>query len=352
MARNDAQRQRRSVGRSVSVPSQRTKRANAQARALARRVWANAKDYVRLEGGRYLRLKRLEEKHGRLVGVVVHDEAKAIGKSLARYRRQGKRIGTRARFGARVVQKGGRCVLLVRTGMGCTGSSIVVYELALLEHAVPVLKVGTCVSMWGKRRGHGVGTVLMPQWAVADEGVTDWDGRVLYPGSGQPAGLASVFTNRRVVGADRALRKSWKNHLRGKLKRFAKRGAIFARDESAVWSADAFYPLLLRPDLIADLAKGHRVVLAGQEPCTKVASIGRGRQGQRLLAWDMECSALFSAGIATGLKVAAALAVSWTTAHWTNIGNCGDPSRGSEQKRLAHAVEHTLVNQAIRFLFS
>ena len=146
--------------------------------------------------GRYLPLEKLTRSY-RLVGVVVHDEVGGFCRALNKHGFSAKPIRIGTRFKARVVSKGRRCILLVGTGMGCTGSSIVIYELALQQQEVPILKVGTCVSTW---ESNEVGTILVPRWAVADDGVVEWDGRACTKGHDLQQEIKEVFKHKRVVG--------------------------------------------------------------------------------------------------------------------------------------------------------
>lgn len=323
----------------------------------------NVQNYLAKTNGRYLKLGELKSKYQsyRLAGVVVHDEVEVFDEAVNEevkneYKWKIEPIRVGKRFQARVVSQGRRYILLIGTGMGCTGSSIVVYELGLQHPKVRILKVGTCVSTWQSDK---VGTILVPRWAIADEGVTELDGRVLGRSHGQQREIEEVFKNKNVVSADQTFREEWNCHLHKHIDKLNKLNGTLADDDTVVWSADAFYPLLLRSDFVEYFAEGHAIRLRNvNRGWTKVRKIRqkvrvKNREGwERLAAWDMECAALFSAGQVLGLEVAAGLVVSWSSEHWRNIAKCSTDTRDEiDDKELAHKIEHVLVLEAILYLF-
>jgi len=305
-----------------------------------------------LATGRYFKLPQLQGRR-RLAGVVVHDDVGAFDIKNIRVTRRAVDIGTR--FRAYLGSRDDHCVLLVGSGMGCTGSSIIAHELALQAKGVPILKIGTCVSM---HPSYEVGTILIPQWAVADEGVTEWDGRIRQTTRVGAPHIREVFTNRTAVAAHRSLRRKWSSHIEGC--DCLRRRVANTNCQIAVWSSDAFYPLLLRPDFVEYLAQGqgHMIQLRGDGCRRKVAKVLRGaparncKRRPRLAAWDMECAALFSAGDAGRLEVAAGLVVSWSSKHWSDIGRRGSLSRTPPEQRIAHKTEAHLIRMAIDCLLT
>jgi len=309
--------------------------------------------YVASTEGRYLELGEFKSNYedNELAGIVLHDEAGVFDKAIyAGFRKNFglslKRLRIGKRFQARVVLKDARCVLLIGTGMGCTGSSIVVHELGFQEIHVPILKIGTCVSTW---RSAEVGTILVPRWAIAAEGVTDWEKPTL------PCPISEIFVNRDVVGMNRDLKKKWIEHIKKcNWKRF--HGAFFDC-ETAVWSADAFYALLEFSDLFQKLAKEYVITLANpRKPRTKVLKIMQKRQranssqSKPLVGWDMECSAIFSAAQKQNLQIVATLVVSWSSEHWIQLAKTGKHTRKQNVRENAHKIERALIRQGIRYL--
>lgn len=303
-----------------------------------------------LKHGRYLPLGDLE-----LVGVIVHDEVAELDRAL---RTTGDFSAVdypeSPRFPARLVWHSGKCVLLVGTGMGGAGSSIVVYELAYQRPKVPVLKVGTCVSTW--RSDNEVGTVFLPDWALADDGVVGWDGRCDLDESTSPGQqIVQVLGNKTLVAANGGLRGEWEKHIRNKAEPGSARDRLEG-GKTAVLYSDAFYQIWQLPGFSRHLAEGYYVTPGAGGGRTTVANIGQCENvsgtSAKLLGWDMETAALFSAGQATGLAVAAALVVSWSNEHWTDVGIHGDSKRTNDDSRLAHRIEHELLHEGLRFLLN
>lgn len=185
---------------------------------------------------------------------------------------------------------------------------------------------------------------------MADDGIAEWDVRGFERNQCMDWAIKEVFESKYVVGANQSFREEWDKHLRcnkDKLK-----GAL-ATCETAIWSTDSFYPLLLRPDFFAHLAQGY-VIQFERNPRTRIRKIERANNDNewpRLIGWDMECAALFSVGVAFNLEVAASLVVSYSSKHCCDIGNYGKPDRSDEEKAMAHAIEHALIVEAIRYLF-
>lgn len=287
----------------------------------------------------------------------MHDEFEVLQQAVtnATWRRRRTRylgrIDNGSRFGIGVVALGRRWVLLVGTGMGCTGSSLVVYELGLQRRHVRVIKVGTCVSTY---RPCCVGTIFMPDWAIADEGTTRWDGGISRTSQSLPDEVQSVFQGMDAVSTRGNLRAPWMAHMPADL-----RARVHSSERACVWSSDAFYPLLARPDFVRHLADGHEVSFlddtqarAAIEAIRQPAQLGLEQGWWPVMAWDMECSALFSAAHVVHVPVAAALVVSWSSSHWVEVGETGSTSRTEADGTIAHDVERRVVVDAVEYLLT
>ena len=164
--------------------------------------------------------------------------------------------------------------------------------------------------------------------------------------------IQQVFENKPVLEAHQGLSRAWKRHLKNKQNELKE---MLRLDEVAVWSADAFYPLLLRPDFFGRLTDGHEIRLRNRQPRTRIRWIRRAPNGGQwvpLAAWDMECASVFSACNTLGLRGASALVVSWTSEHWTDIGKSGRTSRARAHKATAHLIERLLICEAVGFLLT
>lgn len=306
----------------------------------------NVQNY--LQDGRYVSLKNLPPKRP-LIGVIVHDEVDVFKKALAK----SKPIRIGKRFKARIISKKPGCILLIGTGMGCTGSSIIAYELALQKRKVPIIKIGTCVSIW---QDYEVGTIFVPRWSISDEGVVHWDKRISQRNKSLSQEIKKAFKNKIVIGSHKAFTNDWKQYVNDA--KWNTADAEFINGETAIWSTDAFYPLMLRPDLMKYLAQEHMIQLNHIGRDAKVQDIRRKRYIKdakgwlKLVAWDMECAALFSACKVLDIEIAAGLVVSWSNEHWTEIGEKGKTSRNKKHKNIAHEIEHKLIVRAVEYLFS
>lgn len=187
-----------------------------------------------------------------VVGAVVHDEGEVFDRALAHM--SGNKCffvcpEISRRFSVRVLRNdhyGSQCVLLIGTGMGGSGSSIVVHELArqLQGRGRRVLKVGTCVSTWD---GDQVGDVQMPRWAIADDDVVEWDRR-WSRASANDARFSpdQVFRGKRVVRPNDELWKAWSGIASWE-----------SWDPTAVWSTNTHYPIVLCSNFFQLLAQKH-----------------------------------------------------------------------------------------------
>jgi uridine phosphorylase len=305
----------------------------------------NVRRYIR-EVKRYVDVGKLDDRLD-IAGAVVHDSVGAVDKALVGCEFLSFVAPVSECFPVRVVIQDRRCVLLIETGMGSTGSSIVSYELALQlkPENCRIVKVGTCVST---RRGIPVGTVLVPGWAVADEGVTHWDARLRVGNSPSPQ---DAFQNTVAVRASANLTGRWRTWLTNRLRPPA---SIRDPHETAIWTADTFYPLHLLPGFFSQLADGYRLDFDPEAATlpTPVAGVVRSDEGTLVIGWDMECSALFSATEEFQLEACAAIVVSYTADQLCAIGKGGETGRSDDEKKSAHAVEEELIREAIRFLLS
>jgi len=232
-------------------------KSNTDERQPIRTSWEGVKQFVH-EGKRYLDIRGLNHSY-RIVGVVVHDDGGVFNTALKGTDFVPLAVDASDRFPVRVVIDDCDCVLLVGTGMGSTGQSVVVYELAMQIPNLRILKIGTCVSTWSEC---AVGTILVPRKAIADDGVANWD--ALWRDS-RPAKVADVLHGKAVVEPGPELTESWLSRLEhhgnwpsGSALDEAQAG------EAVIWSADAFYPLILRPDFFRLLAKGYSVAVDTQ----------------------------------------------------------------------------------------
>lgn len=293
--------------------------------------------------GRYLKFDGLRPTD-KIVGAVVHDGIDAIDRAL----KFPPKRNIETRFETRVFRLGNRCVLLIETGMGCTGQSIIAYELALQGYQVPIIKIGTCVSV--RRAKQETGIIFVPRWAVADEGVSTWDKRI-HSKLRLPALVEEVFRNKTVARASETLHSKWSNHLMRQQSVRKKLAGRLVDYETAVWSSDAFYPLMLRPDFFRHLGKGTLIrVNESERRVTEISRQENKGKWTRLMAWDMECSALFSAGETMKMEVAAALVISYSNKQSCDIGYRGEDGRSSDEKEKVHAIEDVLIGEAIRYL--
>jgi uridine phosphorylase len=300
----------------------------------------------------------------KLCGVVIHDDCTALDDALLSWEHeaitQPDAFAWKRFRGVAVPLRDGRLVVAIGTGMGCTGTSIVVHETLLqLGTNIPILKVGTCVGTVNP-----VGTTFLPKYAIADEGVAQWDERLT---SGWVPDLG-VFQGKRLVFSGEPLRTNWRNHiasqwhlLQGEFDcniedQYRDQLSLQETDSGVVWSTDAFYPSWCLPDLWKMLSGGtgsalKPVVEADKSGIVVQAVTMKASNDDYIASWDMECSAAFSAGMATGVKVAAALVISWASQHWTAVPETGYEQRAAEHaSKIKGACERFLIQSAVTFL--
>jgi hypothetical protein len=164
-----------------------------------------------------------------------------------------------------------------------------------------------------------------------------------------------VFRNKELVRPHIGFRNEYRRFLRkdwnwGNLK------PTWDLRKTAVWTSDAFYPIMYRPDFFGELSHGYMIQPSSTRGPAKVKIIQRQKRnnagrGYAITGWDMEASSLFSAREVHKLKVTAALVVSWSSSHWISLGNNGITGRNQNHKKTAHAVEHSLIAAAVEYLF-
>ena len=310
-------------------------------------------------GGRYLKRKALEPLT-ELAGVIVHDDGNELADALCSYPYPAALVDVGNRFTAWSIRRDDRHILLVGTGMGSANGAVLIYELAAalrseqLVDRIPVLKIGTCPSTWRKLP---VGSVLVPRWAIADEGVTQWN----FEDVSSPK---EWFGGKSVPSADEELTGSWFERV-SRLHGITVNYDARKPERIGVWSTDALFPVIERPDFFDALPDDPEIVLSAQaaehDQATALRTVQslteetcRGREEDRciLAAWDMESSCLFSSAQSLGVRIAAGLVVTYTKEYFTNIGKQGDPDRPSKEGDEAHEIEDELIVAAADFLFS
>ena len=296
-----------------------------------------------------------------VAGIVLHDEFSPLDKARHKLEKMDDfeiyQTNPTKRFRAIVVDfhrdRVSKRVLLLETGMGSMNASLAIYELAagLLDRPLSarrVLKVGTCSGLYA---GERAGTVLVPRYALADEGATKWNSLPKNEELGE--WLKKRFdeaTKSEATSANPELTKKWCDHLR---KRWPdclgdERGPEWwssfrnrhdyqpdSELDAAIWSIDNFHGVRsIAPNIYDRMDKWVTDSHPNRVP----------------VAFENECSSHYSACLRADLKIAAALVVSWSCNHVKSFVLEGMDTREASVKTSVHDAETDIIVEAVNFL--